>query len=182
MSPRHGASRAWSRDFGRELAPEHEKFCQLLAAGMDYKQAFDEAKLGIFNASDATRQSSASRLKKRFAWRVREIIGIAPAPKVLEATTEIVQGVLEDFRRDAPRARDKLWAIVEDEKSPASAKVRALTEILDRGLGKAIERREQNLNVRYVITSLTMSKEEWIAKYIKPADRIGTGNGSGTVN
>ena len=169
-------------DGENELPPEHEKFCQLIAGGMEYKLAYDEAKLGRFSTSAQHRQVHASKLKKRLAWRIRQIIGIAPSPKVLEATTEIVQGVLEDFRRDAPRARDKLWAIVEDEKSPASAKVRALTEILDRGLGKAIERREQNLNVRYVITSLTMSKEEWIAKYIKPADRIGTGNGSDSLN
>ena len=165
-----------------ELPLEYEKFCQLLAGGMDYKQAYDEARLGRNSKSSKSRQVTASKLKKRLAWRVREMIGIAPAPKVLEATTEIVQGVLEEFRRDAPKAREKLWAIVENPDAPASAKVRALTEILDRGLGKAIERREQNLNVRYVITSLTMSKEEWIAKYIKPADRIGTGNGSGIVN
>ena len=97
-------------------------------------------------------------------------------------TSEIVREGLDLFRRDIPRARLELWAIVDNPLTPASSKVRALTEILDRGLGKAVEHREENLNVRYVITSVTMSKDEWIAKYIKPVDRVGTGSGSGSVN
>jgi hypothetical protein len=140
--------------------PQHEKFCQLIAAGMSTKDAYREAGMGTNN--ELSNRHCSTRLRRILADRISEIMGIK-----FEVTTT-VEGALELFQKDVPKLHAKLWGIINDNKAPHGARILAIRECLNRALGLPVQLTETHLNVRYEISDRELTIDEWDAKYIKP--------------
>jgi hypothetical protein len=148
----------------------HEKFAQLIAAGLKPSDAY--VKAGFTASNDNVLRASASRLRRRMEPRVAEIIGAGLIPSLIRSTetAHLVQQTIEQFQKDVPWCRDKLHQLIEDEKCPHNVRLGAIKECLNRGLGLPVQYIEQNMNVRYQISDRELTEEEWFAQYAKPVN------------
>ncbi len=94
-----------------KLTPNQEKFCQLVADGNNYSDAYREAYPASQKWKDKTVNESASRLYSKVSARVETIRGEI-AKKNLWTREESVK-VLADIARQSKREADRIAAIKE---------------------------------------------------------------------
>jgi hypothetical protein len=148
----------------------HEKFAQLIAAGLKPGDAYTKA--GFTASSPAVLRASASRLRRRMEPRVAEIIGAGLIPSLIRSTevANLVQQTIAEFQRDVPWCREKLHQLIEDKECPHNVRLGAIKECLNRGLGLPVQHVDQNVNVRYQLSDRELTEDEWFARYAKPVN------------
>lgn len=176
----YGPVKGYKRQLKRHNDPRYEKFAQLLAGGVHYVEAYQQAGFPPAEDFDKTRKL-AWRLRRNVYDRVCAIMGIAP-PSAMPRNDDVlktVQSTLIEFQKDVPWCREKLHELINDKDCPHATRLNAIRECLNRGLGLPIQHIEQNVNVRYQLSDRELTEDEWFEKYAKPVTAIpGPGNGS----